>query len=214
MRPIGGTVRRAIHSAETADRNGRERRELLQIVSAQRAAFDALGFDWPWGQLMYLKSLFLVVFGITALSSTVSAQCKFDLKIGAKIPAKCLPKKSEERKYIATHPSQLRPFIEQKVDGVKYTVAFDEETRRIKYIHTVDRAFRTVNGLQVLSRIEVTKEQITGGFGGWYTFAGQTPDGWDIIVASPLLPSDEKKSDWKKDEVKTMTIAGFKKGGN
>lgn len=155
-----------------------------------------------------MKSLFLAtIFGVM-LSGTAVAQCKLQLKIGAKISAKCLPNKDEALDRVATAPSQSRPFIKLKIAGVQYTVAFDEETRRIKYIHTSDRTFRTVNGLQAGSQIKVTQEQLTDGFGGWYTFAGQTPDGWDVIVGTDLL------NDWKKGEVRTLTIGGFKKGGN
>src|SRR5215831_12840125 len=74
------------------------------------------------------------------------AQCNIKLKIGARLPVKCLPTEDEGDKLVATHPSQSRPFIDRVVGGVKYTIAFDEETHHIKYIHTIDRAFRTANG--------------------------------------------------------------------
>lgn len=157
---------------------------------------------------MFTRSVILVAICVVLLSATGFAQCKVDLKIGSKIPAKCLPNKNKSRSYIATAPSQMRPSFELKIDGIKYTIAFDEETRKIKFIHTLDRAFRTVNGLQPGSQVKVTQEQLSGGFGGWYTFAGQTPDGWDIIVGTPST------DDWKEKETKTLIIGGFKKGGN
>ena len=92
---------------------------------------------------------------------------------------------------------------------MKYTIAFDEETHHIKYIHTSDSAFRTANRLRIGTQIKVTQKQITGGYGGWYTFAGRTPDGWDIIVEDIALLND-----WKEGETRSVTIGGFKKGGN
>jgi len=154
------------------------------------------------------KSLLLAVVCIAAYSAAAIAQCNIKLKIGARLPVKCLPTEDEDEKRIATHPSQSRPFIERMVGGVKYIIAFDEETHRIKFIHTIDRAFRTANGLRPGSEIKVPLKQITGGYGGWYTFAGRAPDGWDIII------DDLSLNDWKEGETRTVIIVGFKKGGN
>lgn len=156
-----------------------------------------------------MKSLLFVLICTVAFSTATVAQCKIHLRIGAKVPAKCLPSEDEDTRYVATHPSQSRPFIERIVAGVKYTIAFDEETHHIKYIHTSDRAFRTANRLRIGSQIKVTRKHITGGYGGWYTFAGRTPDGWDIIVAD-----EASLNDWKDGETRSVTIGGFKKGGN
>jgi hypothetical protein len=154
------------------------------------------------------KSLLLAMVCIAVYSAAAIAQCNIKLKIGARLPIKCLPTEDEGDKHVATHPSQFRPFIERVVGGVKYTIAFDEETHHIKYIHTIDRAFRTANGLRIGSQIKVSLKQITGGDGGWYTFAGRTPDGWDIIIASGAL------DDRKEGETRTVIVGGFKKGGN
>jgi opacity protein-like surface antigen len=155
-----------------------------------------------------MKSLLLVSVCIAAFSTATAAQCNIKLRIGAKVPVKCLPTEDDETRYVATHPSTFRPFIERVVAGVTYTIAFDEDTHQIKYIHTIDRAFRTSNGLRIGSHIRVSAKQITGGYGGWYTFAGRTPDGWDIIIA------DEPLNDWKEGETRMVTVGGFKKGGN
>jgi hypothetical protein len=154
------------------------------------------------------KSLLLALVCIAACSTASIAQCNIRLKIGARLPVKCLPTEDEGDKRVATHPSQFRPFIERVVGGVKYTIAFDDETHHIKYVHTIDRAFRTAKGLRIGSQIKASLKQITGGYGGWYTFAGRTPDGWDIIIADGAL------NDWKEGETRTVTVGGFKKGGN
>ena len=155
-----------------------------------------------------MKQMILAAMCIAILSTGTDGECKLNLKLGAKIPANCLALEGEELKLLATHPGQLRPFIERIVRKVKYAIAYDEKTHRIKYIHTVDQAFRTANGLHVGSQIKVTREQVSGGFGGWYTFGGRTSDGWDIII--PDVDSD----DWESDEIRTVMVSGFKKGGN
>jgi len=156
-----------------------------------------------------MKVLFVSLICSVAFATTVVAQSDIKLKIGAKLPYKYLPREDKEERRIATHPSQSRPFIENTIAGVKYTIAFDEETRKIRYIHTMDRAFRTTNGLHVGSKIEVTQEQIHS-FGGWYTFAGTTPDGWQIISAK----DEASLGEWKEGQTKTIIIGGFSKGGN
>jgi hypothetical protein len=156
-----------------------------------------------------MKVLFLSLICTVAFVTTVAAQSDITLKIGAKLPKVYLPREDEEERRIAIHPSESRPFIEKVIDGVKYTIAFDEETRKIRYIHTMDRDFRTKNGLCIGAKIEVTREQIHS-FGGWYTFAGTTPDGWQIISAE----DEEALGEWKEGKAKTITIGGFSKSGN
>jgi hypothetical protein len=63
--------------------------------------------------------------------------------------------------------------------------------------------------LHVGSNIGVTREQVHS-FGGWYTFAGTTPDGWQIISTK----DESSLGEWKVGETKTITIGGFSKGGN
>jgi hypothetical protein len=158
--------------------------------------------------LTFMKSLLLALFCLAAFATASVAQCNLKLRIGAQVPVKCLPTGDEDNKYVATHPSQFRPAIERVVGRVKYTIAFDDDTHHIKYIHTSDRAFRTANGLRIGSQIKVSLKQITGGDGGWYTFAGRTSDGWDVIIA------DQPLNDWKEGETRMVTVGGFKKGGN
>jgi hypothetical protein len=153
-----------------------------------------------------MKVLVSFVVCVVALTSVGVAQSDIKLKIGAKLPRQYV---LEFAGQIATHPSQFRPFIKETIAHVKYTIAFDEENRKIRYIHTVDRAFRTANGLHVGSEIKVTRKQLHS-FGDWYTFAGTTPDGWQIISAE----TEASLGEWKESERKTVTIGGFSKGGN
>jgi hypothetical protein len=154
------------------------------------------------------RSLLLALVCIASCSTAAIAQCKINLKIGASLPVKCLPTEDEDKPRVATAPAQSRPFIKRVVGGIKYMIAYDDETHRIKFIHTVDRAFQTKNGLRVGYQIKVSRKQITGGCCGWYTFAGSTPDGWDIII------SPENLDDWREGETRTVAIGAFKKGGN
>ncbi|MBK8464469.1 MAG: hypothetical protein IPL32_01435 [Chloracidobacterium sp.] len=156
-----------------------------------------------------MKVLFLSLICLVAFTAAVVAQSDLKLKIGAKIPYQYLPTEDETAPYIATHPSQFRPFIKKTIAGVTYTVAYDEESRKIRYIHTIDRTFRTKSGLSVGSKIVVTQKQVYS-FGGWYTFAGKTSDGWQIISAE----DETSLGEWKQGETKTITIGGFSKGGN
>ena len=72
-----------------------------------------------------------------------------DIKLepGAVLAAWHTPKKTT--RLIATHPSQLRPYIEVTIEDVDYLIAYDEKTRKIKYIVTSDKDFRTKKGLKV-----------------------------------------------------------------
>ena len=143
---------------------------------------------------------------LIALASVAVAQSDIKLKVGAKLPRKYV---LESEGQMATHPSQFRPFIKKTIARVQYTIAFDEENRKIRYIHTLDRAFRTANGLHVGSKIQVSQKQLNS-FGGWYTFAGTTPDGWQIISAETAASLGE----WKENERKMITIGGFSKGSD
>jgi hypothetical protein len=162
-----------------------------------------------------MKIVFIVLLGIMALMPITFAQANIKLKIGTKLPRKYLPKEDEQGKQIATHPSQFRPFIEKTVGQIKYLIAYDDKTYKIKYLETRDKRFKTGNGLQVGSKIEVTRDTLTI-YGGWYIFAAPTPDGWRPIVG-PELPMNENEKSLREmavGEKRTVTIWAFTKGGN
>ena len=140
------------------------------------------------------------------------AQSDLKLQIGARLPAKYVPKNLNQ--YVMTHPSQTRPFIRTSVRKVNYLIAFDAKTFKIRYIQTFDKKFQTVNGLRVGSEIEVTREQLNI-YPGWYILGPETPDGWHPILGADLpLQGQEKFDNLKPGQSVKVTIESFSKGGN
>jgi hypothetical protein len=138
-------------------------------------------------------------------------QAKIKLEIGAKLNRKYIPKRVTEQ--IATHPSQLRPFIKRTVDGVEYIIAYDEKNREIRYIHTTDKSFRTVSGLQVGSETPLKREQLKV-YPSWEIRAPRAADGWYPVVGVDLPIGYDLVGAFKDGETKMVTITGFSKGGN
>ena len=162
-----------------------------------------------------MKVLFLTLVCLFAFNFVVLAQSNFKLEIGAELPRKYADKSKGQ---MATHPSQFRPFIIKTVAKVRYTIAFEEKSRRIRFIHTVDKNFRTANGLRVGSKITVSKNELSV-YPSWYIFAPETSDEWLPIVGSdlPIVLNDkieDSLSNLKDGETKTVTVLGFIKGGN
>lgn len=135
-----------------------------------------------------------------------------ELEIGAKLSRKCIPRKITQQ--IFTHSSQTRPYIPKTIADVDYTIAFDEKMREIRYIHTSDKDFTTLNGLRVGSEITFTREELLI-FPGWEIRAPATPDGWYPVIAIdlPTLAGDfiEKLKD---GESTALTIVSCSKGEN
>jgi hypothetical protein len=158
-----------------------------------------------------MKILFLTLIYLLAFSFVALAQPDIKFEIGAKLPRKyvLLSKGS-----IVTDASQTRPFIETTIDDVDYLIAFDQKTRKIKYIHTNDDDFRTVNGLTVDSEITFTREQLII-FPYWEIRAPATPDGWFPVIGDDASPyGTEFIEKLKIGEKATTEISGFSKGGN
>ncbi|HEX8249075.1 MAG TPA: hypothetical protein VF599_12930 [Pyrinomonadaceae bacterium] len=163
---------------------------------------------------MKFLSIFLISFGLLFLSPQKN---EIPLEIGAKLPAKLVAKnKSRSINMIFTHTSQMRPFLRKEIKGVDYTIAYDSETREIKYINTKDEDFVTADNLRVGSEIEVKKES-------FYIIpqieirAPATIDGWEPVVGNDAEDIDFKPNfvDKLKDgETTKVKITGFSKGGN
>ena len=100
----------------------------------------------------------LVILTQCLFSFAFVPQDDIKLEVGAKLNRKYLPKKVNV--YIATHPSNFRPYIRRKIAGVEYLIAYDEKSRRITYIHTSDTKFHTAGGLKVGSQISLTRDQL------------------------------------------------------
>jgi hypothetical protein len=158
-----------------------------------------------------MKVLFLSLICLFAFSFSAVAQSDIKLKIGAKLPRKYV---SLSKASTLTAASQTRPFIEVMIKDVEYLIAFDRKTREIRYIHTTDDNFRTVNGLTVDSEIAFTREQLII-FPYWEIRAPATPDGWFPVIADGSSPFGTDFIDKLKAGEKAITeISGFSKGGN
>ena len=110
-----------------------------------------------------------------------------------------------------------RPYIRKTVGGIDYYIAFEEKTRKIKYIDTSDKKFRTANGLHPGLEISVTKDQLYIGPWWWYVLAPVTPDGW-LPVLNPLGGDEgnlrQVLSKLKAGEKTTVRIVSFIKSGD
>lgn len=161
---------------------------------------------------MKLLSIFLIS---SSLLFFPPQKDKIRLEIGARLPAK-LVAENKSIKLIFTHTSQMRPYLEKEIKGVDYTIAYDGETRKIKYINTRDEDFVTGDNLRVGSEIEVKKEN-------FYIIpqleirAPAAPYGWQPVVGSDSDDIDFKSNfvDKLKDgETTKVKITGFSKGEN
>lgn len=158
-----------------------------------------------------MKVLFLFLACFLIFNFSVVAQSDIKLEIGAKLSRKYV---SLSKSYMLTAANQTRPFIETTIYDVEYLIAFDQKTRKIKYIHTIDDNFRTANGLTVDSKITFTREELII-FPYWEVRAPATPDGWFPVIADDASPFGiDFITKLKKGEKATTEISGFSKGSN
>lgn len=87
----------------------------------------------------------------------------------------------QQRTLCMTHSAQLDPCVELQVEGIKYQIAYREQTHRVSYLRTSDQKFRTVDGLKVGDSIPVSSKALRA-FPGWEIHAPRTPDGWSPII--------------------------------
>lgn len=109
----------------------------------------------------------------------VSEKADIKLEVGSVLPAKHVPKIN--RNLYMTHSAQFRPFIEREIVGIKYVIAYDEKSRIIKYISTTDKKFKSADGLQVGSYVEVDNEQMSV-YPGWEIRGPEDTEGWQPLV--------------------------------
>ena len=158
-----------------------------------------------------MKRLTLFLLCFIAFALQVFAQSDIKLEIGAKLPRKYI---SGKERLTLTAAAQTRPFIEKTIGNVDYIIAFDEKTRKIKYIHTMDEDFRTSSRLKVDDEITFTREELEI-FPYWEIRAPATPDGWFPVIASDMpMAGGDFIAKLKKGEKATMTVNGFSKGSN
>jgi isocitrate dehydrogenase kinase/phosphatase len=164
-----------------------------------------------------MKVLLLFVACLVALTPVASAQSDFKLEINARLPRRYVPRRIKQ--VMVTGPARTppRPFIRKAVGGIEYYIAFEEKTRKIKYIDTSDKNFRTENGLRPGMEITVTKDQLYVGPWWWYVLAPVTPDGW-LPVLDPLGEGDENLRQMlgklKEGEKTSIRIVSFIKSGD
>ena len=89
--------------------------------------------------------------------------------------------KKAKVKLCMTHPAQIDPCFERFFDGVRYTVAFSRETKRITYLYTEDEKFRTADDLRVGDEIAVSEENVRA-WPGWQIHGPTTSDGWRPLI--------------------------------
>jgi hypothetical protein len=106
---------------------------------------------------------------------------------------------------IATSPSQFDPYIRRKIDGIEYLIAYDSKTRKITFIHTIDKNFRTKDGLKLGDCVQYKEDQVHK-IRGWYVYGPESDDGWRPVLGVDFLETERangKPSCW--------TISGFSK---
>lgn len=85
----------------------------------------------------------------------------------------------------ATRPSQISACTELAAGGAKFKVGYDPQTRLVRYMFTDDRNFRTTDGLQVGSWIEVRQHELVL-VPGWRIYGPKTAGGWRTVIGTPL----------------------------
>jgi hypothetical protein len=146
-------------------------------------------------------------------------QSNIKLEIGAKLKKKDIPKDSTN--LYMTHPAQLRPYIERNINGVDYVIAYDRESRRIKYIATHDEEFKTADGLKIGSDVEVSEGQVIA-YPGWEVRGQATKDGWYPVVGfdgGMMVLAEAGNMPMRVAELRPgrkikVKIISFSKGGN
>jgi len=164
-----------------------------------------------------MKSAVLVTALLLALGAGQASEIKPEP--GTVLPAKVVPKQNHH--LYMTHSAQLRPFIEREIAGIKYILAYDENTRVITYVYTADEKFET-DGLRVGSYIEVDDEQ-TIACPGWEIRGPASKDGWQPLIGFNSEMTVRKggkdvtiylRTYRLPEEPVKAKISGFVKGGN
>jgi hypothetical protein len=160
---------------------------------------------------------------IVALSLVFGIGQKPDLKLepGSVLPVKSVPKKN--RKMYMTHSAQFRPFIERDVAGIRYVIAYDEQSRVITYISTEDKLFKSADGLRVGGYVEVNNTAVEV-YPGWEIRGAEDKEGWQPLIGfdskMTVLDGDKetilelKRYRLESEHPLKVKILGFVKGGN
>ena len=145
-------------------------------------------------------------------------------EIGAKLPAKDVPKKWNP-KWFMTHSGQFRPYIKKQINDVEYVIAYDEKTREVRYLYTDDADFKNAKGLKVGDYIEVKGNDVVA-YPGWEVRGPEDENGWHPLIgfdSELTVLRDEKDFKLKllpsqfnlpADQIEKARIIAFVKGGN
>lgn len=157
-----------------------------------------------------LKSVLFVMSLILSVGSHTDAQSDIKLELGAKLPRRYI---DDDVKYLVTAGAQTRPFVEITVSGVRYMIAFEEKSRRIKYIYTTDANFRSANGFKIGDEITVLYKDLNI-LGYFQIRAPADRKGWQPVIGFAEAFERHYLEDLEKAGRVTRTIGGFAKGSN
>jgi len=114
------------------------------------------------------------------------------LDLGARLDRGQVPKRSKAS--CASGPSQTYPCISLTLEGVKFTVGYDEKSLLIKYLSTQDKNFRTPEGLQVGAVMTMGEDQLMA-VPGWKVLGPRAKSGWRPVLGDMLLNHQVQFSD-------------------
>lgn len=158
-----------------------------------------------------LTLLFPLTLGFTNLQD-------IKLEVGFVLPKAYIDKKQDEMRKkpyretlldgILTPSKQVLPFVEDEIAGISYMIAYDEETREIKYIFTRDKSFKIEAGMKAGDCITYAEEQLVP-YSKWNIRGPKTKDGWYPEVGIDFFTSTKISEDGN-----CWVITGFSKGGD
>ena len=156
------------------------------------------------------KCIGLLVAVIVLNLTVVEAQSDIKLAIDAKLPRKYV---GDGSRLTTTAAAQLRPYIDVTIGKVDYLIAYEKETRKIKYIYTDDDDFRSSEGLKVDDEITVLWKDID--ILGYFQLRAQAGrDGWQPVIAGFTAFEGKYLENLEKAGKITTEIDGFAKGYN
>ena len=80
------------------------------------------------------------------------------------------------------HNGDVAPSIEKKIDGITYRIAYDAKSWKIVQISTLDRNFKSSDGLQVGSFVKARRGQIVPTESS--VLGPRTADGWFTVIGT------------------------------
>ena len=158
---------------------------------------------------MKIMSLSFLVFMMISVVS-VDAQRDIKLEVDFKLSAKYTKK---PQGLALTAAAQMFPFINVTIKKIDYLIAFDQDSRKIKYIYTDDEDFKDAAGLKVGQEITIEWEDLD--ILGYFQLRGPADkSGWQPIVGDASAFEGDFLEHVEKAGKLITTIEGFAKGYN